>query len=388
MIVIANLVGVDKMSALFGNYGKRRAQIVKGQGTVVEDSVGKKYLDFTSGIAVVSLGHAHPAIVKAIHDQSKKLWHISNLFDIPGQEKVAQKLIADTHFSYAFFCNSGAEANEAAIKLARKHTGKNHIITFEKSFHGRTFGAMSATGQGNVHNGFGPLVEKFTILPFNDVAALEATIDDSVAAIMLEMIQGEGGVNSVLPEFAAAIVKVCDDKGILLIIDEVQTGIGRTGTRYAYEQTILKPNIVTLAKGLGGGFPVGGMLGTAELYDAFSPGTHGTTFGGNPLAMSVAETVLNHVFEPAFLQNVQEQSSYFVKQLKENLPSTYTVQGQGLLLGIGCGDTEVASYIAAAEENGLLLVGAGPNVIRLLPPLTVSKEEIDEAIAILKTILL
>ncbi|MFT9820401.1 acetylornithine transaminase [Lysinibacillus sp. NPDC056185] len=376
------------MSALFGNYGKRRAQIVKGQGTVVEDSAGKKYLDFTSGIAVVSLGHAHPAIVEAVHDQSKKLWHISNLFDILGQEKVAQKLIADTHFSYAFFCNSGAEANEAAIKLARKHTGKNHIITFEKSFHGRTFGAMSATGQSNIHNGFGPLVEKFTILPFNDVSALEATIDDSVAAIMLEMIQGEGGVNSVSPEFAAAIAKVCDDKGILLIIDEVQTGIGRTGTRYAYEQTILKPNIVTLAKGLGGGFPVGGMLGTAELYDSFGPGTHGTTFGGNPLAMSVAETVLNHVFEPAFLQNVQQQSSYFVKQLKENLPTTYTVQGQGLLLGIGCGDTEVASYIAAAEENGLLLVGAGPNVIRLLPPLTVSKEEIDEAIAILKTILL
>jgi len=376
------------MSALFGNYGKRRAQIVKGQGTVVEDSTGKKYLDFTSGIAVVSLGHAHPAVVKAIQDQSQKLWHISNLFDIPGQEKVAQKLIADTHFSHAFFCNSGAEANEAAIKLTRKHTGKNHIITFEKSFHGRTFGAMSATGQGKVHNGFGPLVEKFTILPFNDVAALEATIDDSVAAIMLEMIQGEGGVNSVSPEFSAAIAKACDDKGILLIIDEVQTGIGRTGTRYAYEQTILKPNIVTLAKGLGGGFPVGGMLGTAELYDTFSPGTHGTTFGWNPLPMSVAETVLNHVFEPAFLQNVQELSSYFVKQLKENLPSTYTVQGQGLLLGIGCGDTEVASYIAAAEENGLLLVGAGPYVIRLLPPLTVSKAEIDEAVAILKTILL
>lgn len=376
------------MSALFGNYGKRRAQIVKGQGTVVEDAAGKKYLDFTSGIAVVSLGHAHPAIVEAIHDQSKTLWHISNLFAIPGQEKVAQKLIADTHLSYAFFCNSGAEANEAAIKLARKHTGKNHIITFEKSFHGRTFGAMSATGQGKVHNGFGPLVEKFTILPFNDVAALEATIDDSVAAIMLEMIQGEGGVNSVSPEFATVIAKACDDKGILLIIDEVQTGIGRTGTKYAFEQTILRPHIVTLAKGLGGGFPVGSMLGTAELYETFSPGTHGTTFGGNPLAMRVAETVLDHVFEPTFLQNVQELSTYFVKQLKENLPSTYTVQGQGLLLGIGCGDTEVASYITAAEENGLLLVGAGPNVIRLLPPLTVSKAEIDEAIAILKTILL
>ncbi|MFJ7954343.1 acetylornithine transaminase [Lysinibacillus sp. NPDC096418] len=376
------------MSTLFGNYGKRRAQIVKGQGTIVEDSSGKKYLDFTSGIAVVSLGHAHPVIVKALQEQSEKLWHISNLFDIPGQEKVAEKLVADTHFSHAFFCNSGAEANEAAIKLVRKHTGKNHIITFEKSFHGRTFGAMSATGQGKIHNGFGPLVDKFTILPFNDVAALEAVIDDSVAAIMLEMIQGEGGVNSVTPEFAQAIATICEDNGILLIIDEVQTGIARTGTRYAYEQTILKPNIVTLAKGLGGGFPVGAMLGTAEFYDTFSPGTHGTTFGGNPLAMSVAEAVLNYVFESAFLQNVEELSTYFVEQLKANLPATYTVQGQGLLLGVGCGETEVAAYIAAAEEKGLLLVGAGPNVIRLLPPLTVTKTEIDEAVAILKTILL
>jgi len=375
------------MSALFGNYGKRRAQIVKGQGTVVEDSTGKQYLDFTSGIAVVSLGHAHPAIVQALQEQSEKLWHISNLFDISGQEKVAQKLIANTHFAHAFFCNSGAEANEAAIKLARKHTGKNHIITFEKSFHGRTFGAMSATGQGKIHNGFGPLVEKFTILPFNNVAALEAIIDDSVAAIMLEMIQGEGGVNRVSSEFAAAIAKACDDKGILLIIDEVQTGIGRTGTRYAFEQTVLKPHIMTLAKGLGGGFPVGAMLGTAELYATFSPGTHGTTFGGNPLAMNVAQAVLSHVFEPAFLQQVQELSAYFVTQLKVHLPSTYTIQGQGLLLGISCGETEVATYITAAEEKGLLLVSAGPNVIRLLPPLTVTKEEIDDAVAILKTIL-
>ncbi|MCR8852730.1 acetylornithine transaminase [Lysinibacillus fusiformis] len=375
------------MSALFGNYGKRRAQIVKGQGTVVEDSTGKQYLDFTSGIAVASLGHAHPAIVQALQEQSEKLWHISNLFDIPGQETVAQKLIAHTHFAHAFFCNSGAEANEAAIKLARKHTGKNHIITFEKSFHGRTFGAMSATGQGKIHNGFGPLVEKFTILPFNDAAALEATIDDSVAAVMLEMIQGEGGVNCVSLEFANAIAKACDDKGILLIIDEVQTGIGRTGTRYAFEQTVLKPHIVTLAKGLGGGFPVGAMLGTAELYSTFSPGTHGTTFGGNPLAMNVAQAVLSHVFEPAFLQQVQDQSAYFVAQLKAHLPSNYIIQGQGLMLGISCGETEVAAYITAAEEKGLLLVGAGPNVIRLLPPLTVTKEEIDEAVAILKTIL-
>lgn len=376
------------MSKLFGNYGKRRAEIVKGQGTIVEDATGKKYLDFTSGIAVASLGHAHPAIVKAMQEQSEKLWHISNLFAIPGQEKVAEKLVANTHFSHAFFCNSGAEANEAAIKLVRKHTGKNNIITFEKSFHGRTFGAMSATGQGKIHNGFGPLVDKFTIVPFNDVVALETAIDETVAAIMLEMIQGEGGVNSVTPEFAQAIATICEEKGILLIIDEVQTGIGRTGTRYAFEQTVLKPHIVTLAKGLGGGFPVGAMLGTAALYDTFGPGVHGTTFGGNPLAMSVAEAVLNEVFEPRFLQNVQELSSYFVEQLNIHLPATYTILGKGLLLGIGCGDTEVASYIATAEEKGLLLVGAGPNVIRLLPPLTVSKAEIDEAVAILKTILL
>lgn len=376
------------MSTLFGNYGKRRAEIVKGLGTIVEDVAGKKYLDFTSGIAVVSLGHAHPAIVKAIQEQSEKLWHTSNLFAIPGQEKVAKKLVADTHFSHAFFCNSGAEANEAAIKLVRKHTGKNHIITFEKSFHGRTFGAMSATGQGKIHNGFGPLVDKFTFVPFNDVAALEAVIDDSVAAIMLETIQGEGGVNLVTPEFAQAVATICKDQGIYLIIDEVQTGIGRTGTRYAYEQTVLKPDIVTLAKGLGGGFPVGAMLGTAEFYDTFGPGVHGTTFGGNPLAMSVAEAVLKEVFDPSFLQNVQELASYFVEQLKVHLPATYSVHGQGLLLGIGCGDMDVAPYIAAAEEQGLLLVGAGPDVIRLLPPLTVTKEEIDEAVSILKTILL
>ena len=229
------------MSALFENYGKRRVAIVEGKGTEVFDTTGKRYLDFTSGIAVCSLGHAHPSIVEAIQKQSEKLWHISNLFGSPGQEKLAATLVEGTHLAHAFFCNSGAEANEAAIKLARKHTGKHHIIVFEQSFHGRTFGAMSATGQDKVRNGFGPLVSNFTTLPFNDVEALKAAIDDSVAAIMLEMIQGEGGVNKVTDEFAAAIQEICDANGILLIVDEVQTGIGRTGTRFAYEQTVLKP---------------------------------------------------------------------------------------------------------------------------------------------------
>lgn len=373
------------MSTLFQNYTRRPIHLVKGKGTIVTDANGKDYLDFTSGIAVLSLGHTHPAIVQAIQQQSEKLWHISNLFEYPEQEKLAETLVNDTHFAHAFFCNSGAEANEAAIKLARKHTGKHTIITFEKSFHGRTFGAMSATGQDKIRNGFGPLLETFKTVPFNDVSALEAVIDDEVGAIMLEVIQGEGGVNQVTPEFAQAISDICLANGILLIIDEVQTGISRTGTRYAYEQTVLKPDIMTLAKGLGGGFPIGAMLGTADLYDSLGPGTHGTTFGGNPLAVAVAQTVLDNVFVPDFIAEVNKKSAYFIEKLKGNLPS-HKVVGSGLLLGIVC-EEEVASYITAADEAGLLLVSAGPNVIRLLPPLTVTTEEIDQAVDILKTIL-
>ncbi|MEI4768858.1 acetylornithine transaminase [Psychrobacillus sp. FJAT-51614] len=373
------------MSSLFQNYARRPIHFVQGKGTLIVDDTGKEYLDFTSGIAVLSLGHAHPAIVKAIQQQSEKLWHTSNLFESPEQEQLATTLVKDTHLAHAFFCNSGAEANEAAIKLARKHTGKHAIITFEKSFHGRTFGAMSATGQDKIKNGFGPLLDTFRTVPFNDIQQLESVIDDEVAAIMLEVIQGEGGVNQVTPEFAQAITDICESKGILLIIDEVQTGISRTGTRYAYEQTVLKPDIMTLAKGLGGGFPIGAMLGTSALHDSFGPGTHGTTFGGNPLAVAVAQTVLNNVFTSEFLNEVNEKSSYFLDKLKETLPA-YTIVGSGLLLGIVCSD-EAAPYIAEAEKAGLLLVAAGPNVIRLLPPLTVSTEEIDQAVNILSSIL-
>lgn len=373
------------MSSLFQNYARRPVHLVQGKGTLIVDDTGKEYLDFTSGIAVLSLGHAHPAIVKSIQQQSEKLWHTSNLFESPGQEQLAATLVKDTHLAHAFFCNSGAEANEAAIKLARKHTGKHVIITFENSFHGRTFGAMSATGQDKVRNGFGPLLDTFRTVPFNDIEQLESAIDDKVAAIMLEVIQGEGGINQVTPEFAQVIADICKSKGILLIIDEVQTGIGRTGTRYAYEQTVLKPDIMTLAKGLGGGFPIGAMLGTSALHDSFGPGTHGTTFGGNPLAVAVAQTVLDNVFTTKFLDEVNEKSSYFLAKLKVALPE-YPVVGTGLLLGIVCKE-EAAPYITQAEEAGLLLVAAGPNVIRLLPPLTVSLEEIDQAVNILSSIL-
>lgn len=377
------------MNALFNTYARRPIDIVEGKGTIVKDSTGKEYLDFTSGIAVCSLGHAHPELVKAIQTQSEKLWHISNLFESQGQVQLAESLTKDTHLSHAFFCNSGAEANEAAIKLARKYTGKHHIITFQNSFHGRTFGAMSATGQEKIQKGFGPLVEKFTYLPFNDVKALEEHIDDSVAAIMLEVVQGEGGVNPVSEQFAQAIQNICEKHNILLIVDEVQTGIGRTGTRFAYEQTPLKPDIVTMAKGLGGGFPIGGILGVSKLYEAFGPGSHGTTFGGNPLGVAVAQKVIDIVFEQSFLDEVNEKSAYFIEKLKENFPrDQFNIKGKGLLLGIEVIGKEAASYIGSAEKEGLLVVGAGPNVIRLLPPLTVTKEEIDQAINILKKVLL
>jgi acetylornithine/N-succinyldiaminopimelate aminotransferase len=376
------------LSHLFNTYARRPVHLVKGEGTVVEDAVGKKYLDFTSGIAVVSLGHAHPAIVKAIQVQSEKLWHTSNLFESPEQEKLAASLTKDTHLSHSFFCNSGAEANEAAIKLARKHTGKTTIITFEQSFHGRTFGAMAATGQDKIKSGFGPMLATFKTVPFNDPAALEDAIDDDVAAIMLEVIQGEGGIHSVSPEFASIISDICKSKGILCIVDEVQTGIGRTGTRYAYEQFGLQPDILTLAKGLGGGFPIGAMLGTAELFNSFGPGSHGTTFGGNPLAVAVAQTVVDYIFAEEFLEEVCTKSDYLVKKLTEILPlDWFEVRGKGLLIGIDC-KKDVTPFIRQAEKDGLLVVQAGADVIRLLPPLTVTEQEMDQAIDILTSIVL
>lgn len=376
------------MSALFQNYARRPFAIVEGKGTEVFDTTGKRYLDFTSGIAVCSLGHAHPSIVEAIQKQSQKLWHISNLFESPGQEKLAASLVEDLHLSYAFFCNSGAEANEAAIKLARKHTGKHKIIVFEQSFHGRTFGAMSATGQDKVRKGFGPLVSEFITLPFNDVEALKAAVDADTAAIMLEMIQGEGGVNPATDEFAKAIHEIQQSSDILVIVDEVQTGIGRTGTRFAYEQTVIKPDIVSMAKGLGGGFPIGGILGTEKLFNTFSAGTHGTTFGGNPLGVAVAQTVIDQIFNDAFLDNVKQKSAYFIEKLEEAFPEdNYSVQGKGLMLGLSLGGEDVAPYVAALDKAGLLTVAAGPKVIRLLPPLTVSEQEIDEAVNLLKDVL-
>ena len=374
------------MSHLFPNYGRRPIEIVEGKGTMVKDATGKEYYDFSSGIAVVSLGHANDKIVQAIQEQSEKLWHISNLFESSGQEKLAKSLVKDTHLQYGFFCNSGAEANEAAMKLARKHTGRDTIITFTNSFHGRTFGGIAATGQDKVKEGFGPLLQKFITVPYNDCEALEEVANEEVAAIMLEVVQGEGGVTPVTEEFVACIQKLCEQHDILLILDEVQTGIGRTGTMYAFEQTDFQPDIVTLAKGLGGGFPIGAMLGVEKLGATFGPGTHGTTFGGNPLAVAVAQTVVDTIKDDTFLQDVRNKSTYFHQQLKKALPQV-EVKGWGFLVGLVVGD-RLQDIVIQLEEKGVLTVPASQGVLRLLPPLTVTKEEVKVVVEIVADVIM
>ncbi|ANX13421.1 acetylornithine aminotransferase [Fictibacillus arsenicus] len=373
------------MSSLFPTYKRKEFQLQKGSGTYVYDENNKRYLDFTSGIAVTSLGHCHPEIVSAIKNQSEKIWHTSNLFKIEQQEVLAETLVKNTPLDLAFFCNSGAEANEAAIKLAKKFTGKNKIITFKDSFHGRTFGSMSATGQQKIKDGYGPLVSEFVHVPWGETEQLKKIADDDTAAIMMEVFQGEGGVRMAELSFFNEIQKICDENHILLIIDEVQTGIGRTGKRYAFEHFVLNPDIVTLAKGLGNGFPIGAMLGKDKLKTAFGPGSHGTTFGGSPLACAVSQSVLNIIFQDEFLQEVERKGNEFKGILADSLqshPLVKEVRGKGLLIGIEC-ERPAGSLIEWLEEHGLLTVPAGENVIRLLPPLTVSDEELETAAAII-----
>ncbi|MBD7962836.1 acetylornithine transaminase [Fictibacillus norfolkensis] len=369
------------MSALFPTYKRKQIQLQKGNGTYVFDQNNKKYLDFTSGIAVTSLGHCHPEVVAALQKQSESIWHTSNLFEIQQQELLAMTLVKHTHLDLAFFCNSGAEANEAAIKLAKKFTKKNKIITFNDSFHGRTFGSMSATGQQKIKEGYGPLVSTFLHLPWNDIEQLKKQADNDTAAIMMEVIQGEGGIKIADLDFYKEVQEICEENDILLIIDEVQTGIGRTGKRYAYEHFGLDPDIVTLAKGLGNGFPIGAMLGKRKLAEAFGPGSHGTTFGGNPLACAVSQSVLNIIFNDEFLNEVDRKGKNFKEQLENHLiklPSVYEIRGEGLLIGIEC--EEAGELIANLEEQGLLTVPAGKHVIRLLPPLNVTDEELSMAL--------
>ncbi|MGD7050105.1 acetylornithine transaminase [Rossellomorea marisflavi] len=369
------------MSHLFPTYNRWELELVSGKGTVVKDGEGRSYLDFISGIAVCNLGHSPEVVKEAVKEQLEKVWHVSNLFPITAQEEVGALLTENTDLDAVFFCNSGAEANEAAIKLAKKHTGRTKILTFKQSFHGRTFATMSATGQEKVHSGFGPLAPSFDYLPYNDESALEGIKGDEIAAIMVEIIQGEGGVIPGTSAFLKAVEAKCTEWGALLIVDEVQTGIGRTGRPFAYQHHDLNPDIVTAAKGLGSGFPVGAMIGKEALTASFSPGTHGSTFGGNPLAMAAAKATLETIFVPSFLQEVEDKGAYFMKELNDKLSNhNVSIRGNGLMIGIGL-ESEAGGIITDLRENGLLTLPAGPKVIRLLPPLTVSIEEIDQAVA-------
>ncbi|HCV52642.1 MAG TPA: acetylornithine transaminase [Exiguobacterium sp.] len=368
------------MSALLPTYQRTDVELVKGQGSIVEDATGKTYLDFIMGIAVCNTGHRHPYVQQRLEEQLNRIWHTSNLFQIAAQERVAERLTEDSHLSHAFFCNSGAEANEAAYKLVRKWTGKTEVVTFKQSFHGRTFAMMGATGQEKIKAGYGEMVNGFKHLPFNEMESLSA-ITDQTAAVWLEIIQGEGGVVVADDAWLEALMKKAQQYDVKIIVDEVQTGIGRTGSRFAFEQTPLVPDIITLAKGLGSGLAVGALLATEEAAEVFTPGSHGSTFGGNPLAMTAAEATLDLLLSDTVMADIQEKGEYLRQQLEKKLPKSIvsSIRGRGLMIGIEC-TMPVAPLIDALRENGLLVVSAGPHVIRLLPSLFVTEQELTQAI--------
>ncbi|MEK5182312.1 aspartate aminotransferase family protein [Paenibacillus odorifer] len=384
-------VTAGKLSAVFPSYARYDISLVKGKGTWVWDDKGNKYLDFTSGLAVTSLGHAPEKVGAKLKDQIDTLWHVSNLFHIPGQDKVANLLTENSCADQVFFCNSGAEANEAAIKLARRYHQKikgvdrYEVITFEQSFHGRTLATLTATGQQKVKEGFLPLPAGFKTVPLHDLPALEAAIGDHTAAIMLEMVLAEGGVLEVEPEFLNAVVALCKNHGLLLIVDEVQTGMGRTGKLFAHQHYGIEPDIFTLAKGIASGFPAGLMLGKGYLREAFSAGSHASTFGGTPLATAVMAATIETMLEDELPQRAEDMGKYLTGLLKEKLADcsfVKDIRGKGLLIGIEC-QSPVGDIVLAGQKKGLLFVTAGPNVLRLLPNLYVSKEEIDQAVDIL-----
>ncbi|MHC5374946.1 acetylornithine transaminase [Enterococcus sp. LJL120] len=376
------------MSKLFNNYGRQAFEIISGQGSVVKDDQGREFLDFTSGIGVMNVGYGHPQLVAALQQQNEILWHMPNLYQSQLQEMVAEKLIGKKDY-LAFFCNSGAEANEAALKLARKATGRSKIITFIDSFHGRTYGALSATGQASIQEGFGPIVPDFIYLPYNQIGELEKVLDENTAAVMLEVIQGEGGVLPADEAWLQQVAALCQKNNSLLIVDEVQTGMGRTGSLFAFEQFHIEPDIITLAKGLGNGIPVGAMLGKTKLGAAFGPGSHGSTFGGNKLAMAAASAVLDIIQGENFLAAVQQKSALLFDELQKiQSDKIVEIRGKGLMVGLVIADEfSVKEVIQELQEQGLLTLRAGQNVLRLLPSLTVTEAEIKQATGLIQSVL-
>jgi acetylornithine/N-succinyldiaminopimelate aminotransferase len=388
--------GTMDRSHLYDTFARAPIAIERGEGAWVETTDGRRFLDFSGGLAVNVLGHAHPALVAALTAQAGKLWHVSNLFQIPGQARLADTLCAATFADKVFFTNSGAEANECAIKTARRWhfvsgtPERYRFITFAGAFHGRTLATLAAGGQQKYLEGFGPVAEGFDQVPLGDIKAVEATIGPETAAIMIEPIQGEGGVRLVPGPFLRELRALCDKHGLLLVYDEVQTGIGRTGKLFAYEWSGVAPDILTSAKGIGGGFPLGACLATADAAKGMTAGTHGTTFGGNPLAMAVGQAVLDIVLADGFLDHVRQMGLYIKQRLASVVDShpdlVAEVRGEGLLTGVRC-LTPVGDVVVAMRDQGLLAAAAGDNVVRLLPPLNVGEGEIDEAVTRLEAAL-
>ena len=383
------------MSSLAKNYNRRKISFKKGKGSFLFGNNGKKYLDFVQGIAVNSLGHSNPKLIRAINKQAKKVWHVSNAFVIPEGEKLAKRLTKKTFADYVIFQNSGTEATEAAIKIARRYfysklnKNKNRILCIKNSFHGRTLAAIFASGSKKMTEGFGPKVPGFDHFKFGDHKSLKKAITKKTAAIMVEPIMGEGGIKVIPGWCLRELRKICNKRKILLILDEVQCGIGRTGKFFAYEYSGVKPDIVPIAKGIGGGFPIGAVLMTKKVAKAMIPGTHGSTFGGNPMAMSVGNAVLDEIFKKGFLKNVEKLSKHFhneLNKIKNDYPKLIKeVRGKGLLIGIQLFKDQ-KNFIQQLEDNKLLTIRAAENVIRILPPVNVKKFEIDLAIKIIKKV--
>jgi acetylornithine/N-succinyldiaminopimelate aminotransferase len=377
------------IASVLPTYNRAPVSFERGEGVRVFSSDGTEYLDFGAGVAVNSCGHAHPHLIKALTEQAGKIWHTSNLYQMPGQEKLANRLIEHTFADTVFFCNSGAEANELSIKMARKfhaaqgHPEKFHIITFEGAFHGRTLGTLAAGGQQKYLDGFGPKAPGFDQVPFDDLNALQAAIGPQTAAIMIEPIQGEGGIRPVSSQFLRQLRELCDAHGLLLVFDEIQCGVGRTGKLFAHEWSGVTPDIMAVAKGIGGGFPLGAVLATENAAQGMVAGTHGSTFGGNPLATAVGNAVLDVVLEKGFLENVERQALRLkqkLERLKDLHPKVIEdIRGEGLMMGIKCKVLNT-DLIKAALDEKLLLIGAGDNVVRLLPPLIVTDKDVDEAV--------
>lgn len=381
--------------AVMPTYARANLTFERGEGAYLYTADGRRYLDFASGIAVTALGHNHPHLVKALTEQAGRVWHLSNLYDIPEQTQAAERLVAATFADSVFFGNSGAEAVECGLKAVRRHfdrkgePGRYRVITFRGSFHGRTLATISAAGNEKYMDGYGPEIDGFDHVPFGDLDAVRAAITPETAAILLEPVQGEGGIRQAEIAFMKGLREIADEHGLLLFLDEVQTGMGRTGRLFAYEWAGIEPDIMAVAKGLGGGFPVGACLMTEEVAQVMTAGSHGTTFGGGPLAMAVVNGVLDVMLADGFVEHVEKMGDMLVGRLNQVLPNYpdvfESVRGSGLMLGLKCVAPN-ADVVAHLRAKGMLTAPAGDNVVRLLPPLIIDETQVDEAVEAIRAV--